>query len=254
MIPIELYEPRLLEARRRQQEMRDQSICTQLADQVTTWNDDTTQFQKLMLIDGASFKPERLFNTPPVTLENMVMGDVSIRYEQWSYRNGVLPAKRGLLTASGQRRGTCYFTEDVVVPTLLKVPPWGGRLEIMMSITPFEIFTLRSGIKFSRDTVVLGGLGLGWMLKKICARPQVKRVIVVEKSQALLDWFGTRLCAEQPKVTDVICDSVYNQLDKHGDRARYVLDIWPSYHRRYDPYLRGPEMKGKIWGWGGLGA
>ena len=58
-------------------------------------------------------------------------------------------------------------------------------------MTPAEMLTQRSGVQAAEGTVVLGGLGLGWLLRKVCEKPSVERVIVVEKSQELLDWYGT---------------------------------------------------------------
>jgi spermidine synthase len=56
-----------------------------------------------------------------------------------------------------------------------------------MSMTPAEMLTQRSGVQAAEGTVVLGGLGLGWLLRKVCEKQSVERVIVVEQSQELLD-------------------------------------------------------------------
>ena len=57
---------------------------------------------------------------------------------------------------------------------------------------------------------------------------------------------------KQPKVTDVICDDVYNQIGKHGN-AQYLLDIWPiSQGARRDARYRAAKkkLKSRIWAWG----
>ncbi len=36
---------------------------------------------------------------------------------------------------------------------------------IWMSLTPMEMMTQRSGVQAARGTVVIGGLGLGWLLR-----------------------------------------------------------------------------------------
>ena len=92
-------------------------------------------------------------------------------------------------------------------------------------------------------TVVIGGLGLGWLLRKVCEKPDVERVIVVEKSQELLDWYGYRLCGRFEKAVEVICDDVYRQMGKHGVATRYLLDIWHLFSgaasdHRLDPFRR----------------
>lgn len=122
-----------------------------------------------------------------------------------------------------------------------------------MSMTPMEMLTQRSGVQAAQGTVVIGGLGLGWLLRKVCEKPSVEHVVVVEKSQELLDWYGTGLCRRYAKVSDVICDDVYNQIGKHGHDVKYLLDIWSLYgdarrDRRFRALKR--KFKKRLWGWG----
>lgn len=123
---------------------------------------------------------------------------------------------------------------------------------IWMSLTPFEMLTQRSGVQAAKGTVVVGGLGLRWFLRKVCERPSVELVIVVERSQELLDWYGTAMCQKHSKVTDVICDDAYNQIGKHGE-ARYLLDIWPTFGdaRNDQRFIQAKRaLKKNNWGWG----
>ena len=124
---------------------------------------------------------------------------------------------------------------------------------VWMSLTPMEMMTQRSAVQLASHTVVIGGLGLGWLLRKVCAKPEVERVIVVEKSQELLDWFGYRLCGAYPKVAEVICDDIYRQIGKHGLMAKYLLDIWHLYSGaanddRLFQFRR--TLKRRLWAWG----
>jgi len=122
-----------------------------------------------------------------------------------------------------------------------------------MSMTPAEMLTQRSGVQAAEGTVVLGGLGLGWLLRKVCEKPSVERVIVVEKSQELLDWYWTDLCKRYGKVSDVICDDVYNQIGKHGAKVKYLLDIWLRFGQaRRDSRFKAlkRKLKKRLWGWG----
>lgn len=122
-----------------------------------------------------------------------------------------------------------------------------------MSLTPSEMLTQRPGVQKAHGTVVIGGLGLGWLLKKVCEKESVERVIVVEKSQELLDWYGYDLCKRHPKASDVICDDIYNQIGRHGGEAVYLLDIWLLYSdagrdHRLSPWRR--KLKKRLWAWG----
>ena len=122
-----------------------------------------------------------------------------------------------------------------------------------MSLTPGEMLTQRPGIRRAHGTVLIGGLGLGWMLGKVCQRDSVDRVIVVEQSQELLDWYGHDLCKRFPKVSDVICDDVFNQIGMHGASTMHLLDIWRGYadssrDRRLLRFRR--KLKKLVWAWG----
>jgi len=94
---------------------------------------------------------------------------------------------------------------------------------VWMSLTPMEMMTQRSAVQLASQTVVIGGLGLGWLLRKVCEKPEVERVIVVEKSKELLDWFGYRLCGAHPKVAEVVSDDIYRRIGKHGLMAKFLL-------------------------------
>ena len=147
-----------------------------------------------------------------------------------------------------RRTGVVCWDQDVVIPVLLD----GETLAVWMSITPMEVFTLREGISMAKGTVIIGGLGMGYLLRKVCAKTTVERVIVVEQSRELLEWFGNRLCADQPKVTDVICGDAYDQLGKFGDQARSLFDIWPTYgDAAEDSRFQAAKQQHKgVWGWG----
>ena len=122
-----------------------------------------------------------------------------------------------------------------------------------MSMTPAEMLTQRGGVQAAEGTVVIGGLGLGWLLRKVCEKPSVERVIVVEKSQELLDWYGIDLCKRYGKVSDVICDDVYDQIGKHGAKVKYLLDIWLRFGQaRRDSRFKAlkRKLKKRLWGWG----
>jgi spermidine synthase len=78
-----------------------------------------------------------------------------------------------------------------------------------MSLTPTEVMTQRGGVRAARGAVLIGGLGLGWLLRKVCETPEVEKVIVVEISREVLEWYGYGPCARYHKVAEVICDDVF---------------------------------------------
>lgn len=84
----------------------------------------------------------------------------------------------------------------------------GGHL--MMSDTHHERMTNATAVRMARGRVLIAGLGLGWILHPILAKPEVTSVTVVEMS------------------ADVIA-LVAPSLAKYGDRLRIVhsdIHLW----------------------------
>src|SRR4051794_19785126 len=119
-----------------------------------------------------------------------------------------------------------------------------------MSFTPMEVITQRPGIRRAHGTMLVGGLGLGWFLRKVHDRPEVERVILVESCRELLDWYGDELCGRLPKVTDVICGDVFDQIGRFGPKAKHLLDIWKGYGECLldERFLRCKRLYRHVWG------
>jgi hypothetical protein len=147
------------------------------------------------------------------------------------------------------RQPDVLFTAPVVIPTLLFKDKYDGW-KAWMGLSPAEIFSQRSGIKFCRGNTVIGGLGMGWFLSEVVKRGKSTRITVVEKEPALLDWFGNELCKKLG--VDVICDDIWNVVGKQPAGTRYAIDIWPGwFEASYDRDLRNARQAGHdIWAWG----
>ena len=232
------------------------------------WDEDKTPFRRLLYLDAGTYRVDKLFDIPPAPADCFTENYVVSPAGGFAYRNRLLPAGWPLRLL-GMDQAMVVWNGDVVIPMLLdmtedsrcggKFPATATREErakwaaVWMSMTPAEMLTQRSGVQAAEGTVVLGGLGLGWLLRKVCEKPSVERVIVVEKSQELLDWYGTDLCKRYGKVSDVICDDVYNQIGKHGAKVKYLLDIWLRFGQarrdsRFKTLKR--KLKKRLWGWG----
>lgn len=144
-----------------------------------------------------------------------------------------------------------FFDEVVHVPALHFKD--GGSWDTWMSLTPWEMWTQRSGISAATGHVVLGGLGMGWLLTQIAKKPTVKKITVVEKSQSLLDWFGYKVCRKIPKVDQVVCADFWEQAVKYdAKKCRFIADIWAEYGAAENSQeLAELRAKGaKVWAWG----
>ena len=213
------------------------------------WDEDRTKFASELLIDAVSYRPYRLFDVQAT--QDWRDGIVS-PHGAFAYANRILPEGIPLSIALNRRlRGRVAYTGDAIIPTLYDLSdplapyPW-------MSMTPMEVFTQRPGLQRASGVVVVGGLGLGWFISKVHDREQVERVILVEMSRELLDWYGEELCRRLPKVTDVICGDVYDHIGRFGPRAKHLLDIW-RYLGEYqsDPKFNWHKRHYRhVWGWG----
>jgi len=233
---------------------------------VEIWNEDTTNAKSFLYLDAATYRADPIFDIPasdPRSNDYLVSPQ-----GKFAYRNALLPKEMPLDLYFGRRFGLVCWNGDVVLPKLLDMnrkadtgipfdsddseyvrATWGA---VWMSITPAEMISQRSAVHKSSGKVVIGGLGLGWMLRKVCEKDSVEEVVVVEKSQELLDWYGYDLCRKHPKVKDVICNDIYAEVGHHADHI-FLLDIWPTFRgASKDERLRKirPKLKKRLWAWG----
>lgn len=234
-----------------------------------TWDEDRTPFRHVLRLDAATYQPECLFDISPADPQEGFEGEFVVSPEgNFAYQNRILPGGQPL-RLYGKQEGNVVWNGDVIIPTLIDLnrhyhtgeriladTPLMGRVQtgaVWMSLTPMEMMTQRSAVEMASHTVVIGGLGLGWLLRKVCQKAEVERVIVVEKSQELLDWYGFKMCSRFEKVAEVICDDVYQQIGKHGVTARYLLDIWHLFSGAANDYRLAPfrrKLKRRLWAWG----
>jgi hypothetical protein len=231
------------------------------------WDEDATPVKPLLFLNAATYKPAKLFDIP-----------VGQRWERhylvspsgnFCYHNFLCPA----YAPQPQFDEGCFlvWNGDVVVPALSDMNRRrqdGARFKsktsefrracdgaVWMSLTPGEMLSQRSGVQKAEGKVLVGGLGLGWFLRKVCEKETVQEVVLVENSQELLDWYGYDLCRRYAKVTDVICDDVFAVAENFPDH-QLLLDIWPVYQGR-DSAQTDPRLKAlrahagdRVWAWG----
>ena len=215
------------------------------------WDEDRTRFKPELVLQGQTYRATPLFDVAPHPADPQdTPGQFLLKSPrgEFAYMNRLWRRGQGIPLLQNRRTGIVCWDADVVIPVLLD----GRTLAVWMSLTPMEVFTLREGISMAKGTVIIGGLGMGYLLRKVCEKTTVERVIVVEQSRELLDWFGDRLCAAQPKVTDIICGDAYDQIGKFGDQSRYLFDIWPTYgDAAEDARFQAIKQQNRgVWGWG----
>lgn len=229
--------------------------------------DDAIKWQRVLPVQAASFQARigahRLFDVVPILdLDPILRAAPDPRVvespdHRWRYCERVAPRAAGLSLDVGRDRGTVVMDGPITFPQLWtknSLGMWGGFDRVpLMSLTPQELMTLRRGTRLAKGHVVIGGLGLGWQLARVCERKQVKRVTVVEIDRGLVDWLWPRIepfCSGRP--VDFVIDDIKNAgktltadvalvdtFDDLGDRSyeRTVFEhLWPNIQ--------------KVWCWG----
>ncbi len=228
------------------------------------WDEDTTVERPFIILNADTYKTDVLFDIPPSRRAESYLLSPN---KNWAYVNRVLPEGEPLFLFDQPPPSSVLWTGDVVLPMLIdmNVASHNGRRithlpeqdrvfqgAVWMSLTPAEMLSQRAGIEKARGKVVVGGLGLGWFLRKVAAKPEVTEIIVVEKSKELLNWYGRTLCNQHPKVSEVIAGDVYNEIGRHGN-CQYLLDIWLRHGDAKTDAKLGSAMrrfKYQIWAWG----
>lgn len=125
-----------------------------------------------------------------------------------------------------QRTTEAYvgFDRRIYIPVLCDqdLKPW-------MSLTPNEILTLRGQIRRASGHTVVAGLGLGWSARKMLQRKQVTKLTVVERDQAVIDYFGGPLEEEFGDRVEFVGASAYDFDWLAEDIDVGLWDIWDQY-------------------------
>jgi hypothetical protein len=170
------------------------------------------------------------------------------RRGRYEYKNKVLPAGSVLDFSMGKRKGVVKFDGPVTIPALFDMTNRYTAENPWMSITPFELITLRAGTKRAKGHTVVAGLGLGHQLIEVMKRKQVTRVTLVEREMDIVRLILPRLKNYLPdkplSVTVADAREVVPKLT--ADVA--LIDIFPSYG--YNQFVPCPNIP-TVWCWGG---
>ena len=165
---------------------------------------------------------------------------------------------RPMLTWWGSQVGTVIFDDDVIIPALYErrpedepgPGPWNQAP--WMSLTPAELMTLRPGTRMAKGKVVIAGLGLGHQLIEVSKRLQVKRLVLVEVNQELVDWLLPAIKKHVRKPLEVVVGDAYEVIPRLAADVA-LIDIFPGYGDGYQKVAElaraSPRIK-KFWGWG----
>lgn len=96
---------------------------------------------------------------------------------------------------------------------------------VIMSNTPMEVFTNRSGLRQATGRVLVNGLGLGMFVEGLLSKPDVTYVRVIEIDADVIALVGPQF-AHDPRVEIVHADALIYR-PAVGEQFDYVWhDIW----------------------------
>lgn len=225
------------------------------------WHDEI-KWKKVLVIQASTYNPRSFFNVR--TYKGININDADLdqvvvsKNKKWCYAEKQCPAALDIPLAYGRERGKAIFDGPVLIPALYQADPHGGERWLQtpwMSLTPMEMLTLRPGTKRAKGTTIVAGLGLGHQLIEVSKRPQVKKIILIERDRSLVDWIlpvvRTYMGHARHSMDVIIGDAYEKMPDLTADVA--LVDIFPGYGgNEYgrDRLRRECPNIGFIWGWG----
>lgn len=130
-----------------------------------------------------------------------------------------------------------------------------GRSEPFMSLTPMEVYTLRSGVKRAKGKVLMCGLGMGWMARRVLERKQVTHLTVIDKEGVILKRFGEPLKKKFGDKLSLLEGDAYEmahpQKNLSYDYDIALWDIWDDYSdASFDRRFQEVRRLAPVWNWG----
>ena len=146
-----------------------------------------------------------------------------------------------------------YFDVEFPFPAILE-----NGIE-WMTITPNEVETMREPIAKCRGRVLTLGLGLGYFAFHASEKPEVERVVVVERSRDVIEIFKTYLLPQFPngKKIEIVEDDAFQYMQKEMPRGKFdyvFADLWHDasdgleMYRKLKQYeILAPKTKFDYW-------
>tara|TARA_Y100000004_G_scaffold197250_1_gene270663 strand:- start:10275 stop:11186 length:912 start_codon:yes stop_codon:yes gene_type:complete len=115
-------------------------------------------------------------------------------------------------------------------PVQIEEPLWVlcRNGQVWMSNSPRELESMQYAIYRAKGTVVIGGLGMGWVAWKCALKDSVDEVIVIEKDEELIEMFPKMIGGAEPPFTIHQGDIFDVRMSDLGveDVDFMFLDIW----------------------------
>jgi hypothetical protein len=120
---------------------------------------------------------------------------------------------------------------------------------LWMSDTDMEWITNREFVNNAHGNVLIAGLGMGFILRAIMAKPEVKSIVVVESNLDVAELVLPRV-AKWPGNKKLLVEimDIHKYIPASGQRFHTAyFDIWPSVNPDNWPEMK--KLKAKARGW-----
>lgn len=154
----------------------------------------------------------------------------------------------------GGCQGSIRFSGPIHTAAIAKYDSHENKEKIWMSLTPMEVMSQKPGVEKAFGNVLIGGLGMGWLTRRVLEKPEVDSVTQVDLDLDILRVFGIPLEEMFPDKLNLINDDFWSFLNQYdaGFFDTILVDIWLKYgHARKDNLFRVlRKSHPNVWGWG----
>jgi len=109
-------------------------------------------------------------------------------------------------------------------------------------------------IPLAKGRVLIAGLGMGWLTRRVLEKTEVSHVVQVELEPEIIRVFGQPLIEMFPGKISFVSQNVWKYLEgvDISEFDTILFDIWPGYRDAPDD-AKFKKLKRKhpnVWGWG----
>lgn len=165
--------------------------------------------------------PKQLKYISPLSIPEGKSGHVKIGHAEHPAKEPVTVVSTRTAIFAGQTPLRVSYNEPVTYTIL------GDKDGTWMTDTPAEQVSAHDALKKCKGRVLVGGLGLGYFIKKLQEKNNVSEVIVIEISQDVINLVWKHLNLD--KRFSVICIDIKKYLKRYTSNRKFdwvYLDIW----------------------------
>lgn len=204
--------------------------------------DKLTKFDRFSLLD----KKDYISNPYYKNIKDIGINDGKYRllintfkpYEAFSYdqTKGIRENNYAEVTPFG------FFNEEVSYLALVE------NNTVWMSITPYEINTMKKAIANAHGKVMTFGLGLGYFAFMASEKEDVEKVTIVESEKEVIDLFTKYLLPQFPhkEKIEIIKGDAFNKMDLAKEYDDLFIDIYHTADDALPLYLKFKRKASKM--------